>query len=131
MAKSEFDYPVVHDSRVALAVDELHALKVQRDLAATMYDQKAAVLKAGFSEPTSGSTGRAQFYMTVSSAKPDVQVVDWEAVARKLNPSVQLITAHTKVVAGNPGGTKTLVVSALSAKVMAGRETAALVAQVA
>lgn len=40
------------------------------------------------------------FFRAVVSEQAETTKVDWEAVAAKLNPSRQLIQAHTKTVAG-------------------------------
>ncbi len=76
---------------LAAIVDQLGALKAQQaDLKKRAGTLQAQLVEAGVTE-ADGALYRA----TISTH--DVVTVDWKAVAEKLEPSYQLITAHTSV----------------------------------
>lgn len=76
---------------VAGIVDALGAIKAQiADLKKTEDALKAQLIQSGVSE-ADGATFRA----TVSVSERNV--IDWKAIAEKLEPSRQLVTAHTSV----------------------------------
>ncbi len=77
------------DLIAAAAVDELGAIKAQiAELKAREEQIKQDLVECGVSE----AEGRL-FRATVSLVERET--TDWKAVAQKLNPSRQLITAHT------------------------------------
>lgn len=76
---------------LASIVDQLGALKAQQaDLKKRAGTLQAQLVEAGVTE-ADGALYRA----TISTH--DVTSIDWAAVAAKLNPSHQLVTAHTSV----------------------------------
>lgn len=74
---------------LAAIVDQLGALKAQQsDLKKRSGTLQEQLVKAGVTEAEG-----ALFRATVSTH--DVETINWEAIARKLNPSQQLITGNT------------------------------------
>jgi hypothetical protein len=74
---------------LAAIVDQLGAIKAQQaDLKARAGTLQAQLIEAGVTEADG-----ALFRATVSYS--NVESVDWKAIAAKLEPSYQLVAAHT------------------------------------
>ena len=79
---------------LAAYIDEAGAL----DQEVKQLTKQLDALKAHIKNHGAGDFGGFAFNAKVIEANP-VERTDWEAVARKLNPSYQLIAAHTKTAA--------------------------------
>ena len=79
---------------LAAFIDEAGAL----DTEIKQLTKQLEALKAHIKANGAGDFGGFSFNAKVIEANP-VERTNWEAVARKLNPSYQLIAAHTSVSA--------------------------------
>jgi hypothetical protein len=77
-------------AELAAAVDQLAHIKAQLAALKTKEDELKAVLAAAGPDVIEGTEHRAAISITARTA------IDWQAIAQHLNPSRQLITAHTK-----------------------------------
>jgi hypothetical protein len=88
---------------IDLMVDELGQLQDQAAALAAQIDTLKTTIKALGAGRYLGSR-----WQSVVTAESESDKVNWEAVAKYLNPSHQLITAHTKKVINVPRITTTL-----------------------
>lgn len=79
---------------IAAYIDEAGALDSEIKRLTKQLDAIKAIIKA----QGAGDFGGFMFNAKVIEANP-VERTDWEAVARKFDPSYQLIAAHTKLSA--------------------------------
>ena len=79
---------------IAAYIDEAGALDSEIKRLTKQLDAIKAIIKA----QGAGDFGGFMFNAKVIEANP-VERTDWEAVARKFDPSYQLIAAHTKTSA--------------------------------
>ena len=79
---------------IAAYIDEAGALDAEIKRLTKQLD----VIKSRIKENGAGDFGGFVFNAKVIEANP-VERTDWEAVARKFEPSYQLIAAHTKLSA--------------------------------
>ena len=86
-----------------LLVDELGQLQDQAAALAAQIDTLKTTIKAQGAGRYLGSR-----WQSLVTAESESDKVDWETVAMRLNPSTQLITAHTKKVINKPRITTTL-----------------------
>ena len=83
--------PKLTDNVIAFGADRLGELQAQ--IAALKAEAK--IIEDQFKAQGAGQFEGHSFVATVVEA--DRNTVDWKKVAAKLNPSTQLVTAHTKV----------------------------------
>ena len=86
-----------------LLVDQLGQLQDQAAALAAQIDTLKTTIKAQGAGRYLGSR-----WQSLVTAESESDKVNWEAVAKHMNPSYQLITAHTKTVVNVPRITTTI-----------------------